>query len=247
MADSLTMGNRASWALWHAAYRRLVRSSFATVPLYREHWALAGRTDPVLVPGRTGTDGGALAPEILMRRTADLVPLAGGSAVLDPLRGLGSVLPWCVPLRVGTVVAVGTDIATHPPSDLPRGVRGCLLGPGLENLLHGNRKIVAVATTAELGKLPYAVDPVPCHEVGDLPYDPYGLVTDPVLGVLGGVRACGRRHLDWTRVYARETSAGLAFSLLRQRSPRLVDVLAGGGVPGSVEACPRHGTPVLRT
>jgi len=246
------MGTRGTWRLWDAAYRRLVRSSFATVPLYRERWALEGRTDPVVVPGRTGTDGGATAPDVLARRMADLVPLAGGPTTIDPLRGLGSVLQSCLPLPAGTVVAAS---AARPPSDLPRGVRGCLLGPGelaeLENLARRNRKIVAVATAKELDQLPAAladqVDRVPCHEIGELGNGPYGIVTDPLLGVLGGIHACGRWHLDWTTVYARVTPTGLAFSLLRQRSPRLVDVLTGGGVPGAIEACPRHGTPVLVT
>jgi hypothetical protein len=135
--------------LWRAAYLWLVASSFRTVPFYRERWALDGRTDPVVVPGKTGTNGGAISPEEALRRVADLVPLSGGS------RDVGALL----------------DFAS-----------------------------------------------------------------------LGETLSCDRWHLNWTRVYVRETPMGLAFSLLRQRSPRLVDIVL---TPGSLGLCPRHGTPVV--
>jgi hypothetical protein len=136
--------------LWRTDYLRVVRSTFRTVPFYRERWALDGRTDPVVVPGKTGIHGGAVPIADAIRRAADLVPLAGG----DP----------------GTV---------------------------------------------------------------------------PTLGFLGRPGSCGRWHLDWLRVYARETEAGLAFTLLRQRSPRLVDILAAEPVGFRLGICPRHGTPVV--
>ena len=138
--------------LWKAAYVRLVRSSFATVPFYREHWALNGRTDPILVPGREGVNGGAVPAETLAARLGDLVPLKGGLRVVEPLRDNGP-----------------------------------------------------------------------------------DLLTDELLGVLARRRDCGHWHVDWTTVYVRSTPAGLAFSLLRQRSPRLVDVLPAGGLAGDVE------------
>ncbi|WP_154814083.1 hypothetical protein [Actinophytocola xinjiangensis] len=81
----------ASGLWWRVAYRRAVTSAFRTVPLYREVWALSGRTDPVLVPGRTGVDGGAVRSSVVRGRLADLVPLAGGAAVVDPTRGLDHV------------------------------------------------------------------------------------------------------------------------------------------------------------
>jgi hypothetical protein len=145
--------------LWRLAYRRQVASAFRTVPLYRERWALDGRTDPVLVAGRTGTYGGAIPAKEAQRRAADLVPLAG------------------TPSRTSSV--------------------------------HNGQELY-----------------------------------DPLLGVLGDRRGCGELHVDWRRVYVRETDAGLAFTLLWQRSPRLVDILTGAG--GRVATCPRHGTPVVR-
>ncbi len=172
--------------LWHAAYRRMVRSSFATVPYYRHRWALDGRTDPVLVPGRTGTHGGATLPADAENALVDLIPLAGGRSEVDPSRGLGSVLGL-----------------------LPRGAE------------------VVVRELAQLED---------CQS---------GVIHDRMLGYLGAFGDCGRWHLDWHRVYARETDAGLAFTLLRQDSPRFVDLLAGDGVPGGVASCPRHGTPVV--
>jgi hypothetical protein len=147
------MRARVIGLLWRAAYLRQVRSAFRTVPLYRERWALDGRTDPVLVPGRTGTSGGAIEAKEAGRRAADLVPLSGGS--------VHSGENLCEPLRAG----------------------------------------------------------------------------------LTERRSCGQSHVDWRRVYVRETDAGLAFTLLWQRSPRLVDILVG--VEGRVGTCPRHGTPVV--
>jgi hypothetical protein len=151
--------------LWRAAYLRAVASAFRTVPLYRERWALDGRTDPILVPGRTGFHQGAIPLAEALRRKADLVPLAGGPQWTDAGRGR--------PL-----------------------VRG-------DTPLH--------------------------HQT---------------LGFLGEVRECGRLHLDWPRVYARPTTGGLAFTLLWQRSPRLVDILIG--LDGGIAYCQAHGTPVVR-
>jgi hypothetical protein len=150
--------SRPVFVLWQLAYRRVVRSSFATVPYYRHRWALEGRTDPV-------------RPADAERALLDLIPLAGGRSEVDPERWLGSVL-----------------------------------GGG-----------------------------------------PHGLIHDRLLGYLGALRGCGHWHLDWKRVYARETAAGLAFTLLRQDSPRFVDILLADGLRGRIEPCPRHGTPVVRT
>ncbi|HET6703563.1 MAG TPA: hypothetical protein VFH84_01240, partial [Amycolatopsis sp.] len=58
--------------VWRAAYVRAVRSAFATVPFYRERWALDGREDPVVVPGRTGTNGGAAPLAEAVHKLVDL-------------------------------------------------------------------------------------------------------------------------------------------------------------------------------
>ena len=203
----------------------------------------------------TGTDGGAVPAEVVGRRMADLVPLAGGSRELDPVRGLGSVLRGCVPLPDRAVVAVGDDVATRPPADLPRGIRGCLFQPddlaGIEHVLRQRGTVVAVATAKALDQLPDGHDGtlerIPYLAIDELDGGPYGVVADRMLGVLGGFRDCGRWHLDWSRVYVRATTAGLAVTLLAQRSPRLVDVLVAGGVAGAVAPCARHGSPVLVT
>jgi hypothetical protein len=68
---------------------------------------------------------------------------------------------------------------------------------------------------------------------------------DPALGYLGALGNCGRWHLDWPHVYARPTAGGLAFTLLRQESPRFVDVIPAGGIHGEIAPCPRHGSPVV--
>ena len=166
--------------LWTPAYRRGVRTAFATVPYYRELWALHGRTDPVVVPGRTGVDAGATPAEVAAGRLPDLVPLRGGSAEVNPYRGLDAV-----------------------PLGQPVPLAGAHAHTGAA-----------------------------------------GTIRDDLLGVLAARRDCGLWHVCHGDVYARATPLGLAFTLLRQRSPMLVDIAPGTG--GAVEPCPRHGGPVLR-
>ncbi|OZM75036.1 hypothetical protein CFN78_02300 [Amycolatopsis antarctica] len=253
--------------LWRSAYLRAVRSAFATVPLYRETWALSGRTEPVLVPGKTGVDGGALSADLVARTLVDTVPLAGGSAVPDAARGLGGLLPHARGGSADLVVVVDADIA-RPPADLSSGTRGCLLHPDsiigseqhpalreITDTLRRNESVLAVGDDKALDTLATALraepEPrwsrVPHRRLDQLDGGPYGLLHDPLLGYLGVLRDCGRWHVDWRRVHVRSTTGGLAFTVLGRTSPRLVDVLACGGVHGEVAPCPRHGTPVVLT
>lgn len=245
---------------WRIAYRQMVINAFRTVPLYRELWALSGRTDPVVVPGRLGVHSGAVAKEEAARRLADLVPLAGGAAVAHPLRGLGPTLAARRTFRGRGFVAVLDTKDLLPPTDLPRAVVGCVLDQStgvsesawlaLTAALRRDETVVAVGTDKQLVELVTALpeqlsaglDAVPRRDLTELDSGPHGLLHDSLLGYLGTLRRCGRWHLDWPRVFARETDAGLAFTLLRQRSPVFVDVLLG---PGSLGRCPRHGTPVV--
>src|SRR4051812_50046789 len=110
------MWNLGAGVVWRAAYVRAVRSAFATVPFYRERWALDGREDPVVVPGRTGTNGGAAPLAEAVHRLVDLVPLAGGAAPPDPARGLGRGLragPAPRPRRLGRLLRAGRP---RPPA-----------------------------------------------------------------------------------------------------------------------------------
>jgi hypothetical protein len=134
---------------WNRAYARVVRSSFATVPFYRERWALSGRP------------GAVVTPEEIQTRGEDLEPIAGAR-----------------------------------PRDRGRSV--------------------------------------PEHA---------GTLRDPLLGELAMTLSCGQWHVDWPRVYARQTPSGVAFTLLRQRSPRLVDIVVDPSL--RLSACPRHGSPVV--
>jgi hypothetical protein len=256
--------NRVRAELWRRGYLRVVRSSFATVPFYRELWALSGRTDPVLVPGRTGVDGGAVRPQDLAGRAGDLVPLAGGSVEVDPLRGLGPVLAEHVGLGRGALVVVVDPTVPKAPLDLCEGVRSCVLDPtGLAgsyagvldevaNHLRRADRVVVVGgdkaleqfTAALPEALAHRAVRVPVRGPEDLaaPVGAHALIAHPLLGVLGALGGCGRWHVDHQRVHLRTTPAGPAWTLPRQRSPRLVDVLAGRGRLGW---CPRHGTPVV--
>ena len=245
---------------WRMAYRQKVTSAFRTVPLYRERWALSGRTDPVVVPGRRGVHSGAIQKGEALRRLADLVPLAGGTALVDSLRGLGPALASRFPFRGGGYVAVLDKTDVLPPSDLPRGVTGCVLDPAVEPAestwraltvaLGRDLPVIAVGGEKELAELvaelpedlAVRLDVVPRRTVSELDGGPYGVLHDSLLGFLGALRQCGRWHLDWRRVHARETDGGLAVTLLGQRSPCLVDILVGHATLGR---CPRHGTPVV--
>ena len=257
MAHSRTV-NVEPW--WRRAYRRKVASVFRTVPLYRELWALSGRTDPVVVPGRLGVHSGAIKKDDALRRLVDLVPLAGGTAFVDSQRGLGPALAARFTLRNGGFVAVLDKTDVLAPSDLPRGVTGCVLdlssGPAesawlaLTVALRRGTPVLAVGTDKRLARLAAELpedlaphlDAVPARTLRELDSGPYGVLHDTLLGYYGTLRQCGRWHLDWRRVYARETDAGLAITVLTQRSPALVDILAG---PGTLARCPRHGTPVV--
>jgi hypothetical protein len=205
----------------------------------------------------------------MARKRVDLVPLAGGSAEFDPCRGLGPVLANARPAGRGALVAVLDPAVRTPPADLPRGVRGCLLDPEsfpstalpstalteLVSTLRRNGKVIAVGPDKALGMLAAAlpedvatrVEAVPHRQLDELDGGPFGVLHDPALGYLGAFRECGRWHVDWRNVFVRVTSGGLAFTVLTQRSPRLVDILIAGGVRGRVEPCPRHGTPVVLT
>lgn len=77
------------------------------------------------------------------------------------------------------------------------------------------------------------------------PLSPGTLLRDPLLGYLGVVGDCGFWHLPWAEVYARRTDVGIAVTLLRQRSPRLVDVLLPGAAAADLSLCIRHSCPVL--
>ncbi|WP_436499907.1 hypothetical protein [Actinokineospora sp. HUAS TT18] len=240
-----------------------MRSTFATVPFYRARWALDGRTAPVLVPGRTGGRAeGASAASVARGHLVDLVPLAGGAAELDPTRGLGAALTFSIGLSPGDIVALLDADAPHPPADLPAGVRGCLLRADdlggtatteLADAIRRGQRVVAVGSDKELAllgaALPDGVAPlltrVPHRAADQLDGGPFGVLHDATLGYLGALAGCGRWHLDERSVHVRPTQSGLAFTLLRQHSPRLVDILVPGSDRVDVGRCPRHGTPVL--
>ncbi|MGW4520697.1 hypothetical protein [Amycolatopsis sp. NPDC004378] len=233
-----------------------MRSAFATVPFYRERWALDGREDPVLVPGRTGTNGGAAPLAEAVHQVVDLVPLAGGAQRTEPVRGLGRVLRTAREPGPGSLVVLLGPDGLRPPADLPKGVRGCVTDPDapstsvlreLTAVLNRGHRVLAVGDDKALAAFieDDRVEAVPHRELDSLDAGPYGVLHDPVLGYLGALGSCGRWHLDWRHVYARPTAGGLAVTLLRQASPRFVDVIPAAGVRAEIAPCPRHGTPVV--
>lgn len=242
---------RFSQRRWEGAYTRVVRSSFNTVPFYRERWALADR-DPV-------------AAVEVEKRPDDLAPIGGGSLAVDPHRGLGHLLRQGGLLGAGTLVGVLGDVP--PPARIP-GVRrarlvaltstDCLPEPidrrlirldSLERLASEGRRVAIVAAADDLPELDGAVG-IPSYAVRRrLPADPEpgALLSDRLLGHLAVLLRCGRWHLDWRRVYARNSVTGAAFTLLRQGSPRMVDVIPVPGSPLQINTCPKHASPVVST
>jgi hypothetical protein len=235
----------------------VIRQVFRTVPFYRERWALVSR-DPVL------------ADEV-QRRRHDLVPLAGGAFAVNPYRGLGPVVSLTGRLSAGALLAVVTDLPPIgpvpglaartrlrclPPAGFPAnpfdrrfirtaelisrlasGERVAVLGPEIE--LDRLVDVASAAATPSLLPLYSAREQVPAHT------QPGAVLRDWLLGYLGAFCDCGRWHLDWRRVYAADTEHGVAFTILPQASPRLVDVLLAPGLRMRVERCAEHGTPVL--
>lgn len=224
---------------WRASYRRTVRHAFDRVPLYRELWAMDGRTEPVLVPDRTGRLDGALTVQQALRRAIDLVPSGEEPAEPDLGRGLRTALAGAGQ-RVRGSRLVSLD---GPLSELVDEV-GAALNRG--------ERVLAVGEFQQLDELTLAFPDHPGlrtagrHQLDDPTGEPGAVLHGGPLGYLGWLGNCGQRHLDWPRVYARPTAGGLAITVLGRQPPLLVDVLAGGGVPGEVMRCSRHGTPVVR-
>ena len=235
------------------------------MPFYRGQWALFGRTDPVLVAGRTGTNGGAVDADEALRRLVDLVPLAGGAQAIDPTRGLGRLLaPALGSVPDGGLVVLLDAQASRPPVDLPASVRGCVIDPSdptgsgaheeVRNALRRGEFVLAVGDDKELGQLAASLPEelavllrrMPRRRLDQLDGGPFGVIHDPLLGYVGALRQCGRWHLDQHAVYARQTEAGLALTLLHQQSPSLVDILVPDGRHTRLDRCPRHGSPVVR-
>ncbi|MGH3623500.1 MAG: hypothetical protein ACRDQ5_17160, partial [Sciscionella sp.] len=192
--------------LWRSAYLRAVRSAFATVPLYRETWALSGRTEPVLVPGRTGSYGGAIRADEVVRKLVDTVPLAGGTSTPDPARGLSGLLPLARPGALGGILALVDGDIAQLPTHLPRGTRSCLVHPDALSCGHEPAALREIEDTARRGELVlavgadkaldalgaalpgvpgYAIARVPHRGLDQLDGGHYGLLHDRLLGYLG--------------------------------------------------------------
>jgi hypothetical protein len=210
----------------------------------------------------------AITVDEAVRKLIDLVPLAGGDEGLNPLRGLGPALRRvCRSRRLGSAAFV-VVLGRHggEPRDLPRRWRCRLLDPRaiaaaeaepvlaeLGDALRRAQTVLAVGADGDLialtGALPavaaHRLDRVPARGLGELGAGRPGVIHHPALGYLGALGNCDRWHLDWPRVYARRTGAGLALTLLRQPSPRLVDVLVEGSQRTDIAPCPVHRTPVV--
>ncbi len=70
---------------------------------------------------------------------------------------------------------------------------------------------------------------------------------DRLLGYVAVFGTCGQWHVAVPDFYVREAPGGVAFTALRRRDLRLIDIQLGTHVAVRLDSCPRHGTPVLRT
>lgn len=187
---------------------------------------------------------------MLLAVVTDLPPTLAGTA---PPRGVrlrclppAARVPNPFDTRFTTVDELGALVA--------RGRRCAVLGPPAELValaartgLFGRSDVEGVGPgRSAQADSQRRITPLPVHSPREgLPAaaGPGAVLHDGLLGYLAVVGECGRWHLDWRRVYAADTEDGVAFTVLRQRSPRLVDVLAGPGL--QLGRCPRHRTPVL--
>ncbi len=252
-------------------YLRAARRAFATVPFYREQWATAGEVldeprptpttelpdpphtlCPFSRPWSAAREPSLWTPDVTaLIRALRLTDCHDGTAVLEVR---GSLL----------------DRPVLPRSGRPRRRASyrVLLGPHAMVASPQRRRELNDAVLAEvaglagwvvggpdeLAGLPEAVGdelrPVHRLSVGRVaeadPDTTPTLLHDATLGYVGAlVPDCGRFHLDWRRVYARDRGGVLTFSLLHRRRPTLLALVPPGAEAITVAPCSRHTTPVL--
>ncbi len=247
---------------YEAAYRRRIDLAFATVPYYREIWAVACERRTVPPPLR------AIAVDDSLQRLYpigapprhDFPPGTGEpGALFDALRMTGT-LPagWHVfeireSLLDWTQLAPGVDYtallaqcATAQPEARSHG----------ENRFRAASQRVLVGSTAQLTEYAAVWGPkrgTRAYVRGDWRLD---LATDvPACGLLlhdrhlgySGARtqSCGFLHVNWKRYYVRQGNDSPLFTALQGNRPMLVEFAPPGAHAFSVNRCRVHGTPVL--
>jgi hypothetical protein len=116
------------------------------------------------------------------------------------------------------------------------------------------KRAVIVGDDGQRGQLERLVDGRPfVRRLGLDEVDPQAVsgagamvVYDRWIGYLGGVDPrCRRIHLDWRTCWARNSSEGVAITVLGPTRPRLVDVVPRWGRRWRAEPCPEHGAVTL--
>lgn len=251
-------------------YRRAVHRAFATVTFYREQLAESGE----LLPHPRPTPVSELPdpPHTLVPFARPWSARYEPSLWTPRLRPLAAALrlAGCRDRRPVLEVRPAVWDGTRLPGGWPRR-RYAVLLPATAQVASAdrrtelNRAALAVADGGaawvvggpdELADLPEqpVLRPVVRIPVGALAGptdDPVGsgpaVLHEPRLGYLGArVPGCGRWHLDWRRVHARDRDGRLTLSRLDQRRPTLLELVVPEAERVTVDHCPVHRTPVLR-
>jgi hypothetical protein len=267
MATDLTSRRRHSPSAWERSHRAAVEQAFATVPHYREMWAEAGIRLPEPKP-TCGADLDSLLAGLYPftepyepRREAP--PWLGEPAELfEALQSTGgyrgerplfevrdALLDWDrIGPRAGRhryEVVLSADAEVADPALREASVRAFVAA----------REPALLGSSAQIADLSVAVhDAVSKAQIfvrtslTDLGRtgDEATVLHDARLGYLGARhQECGQAHLNWRRLYVRQSPNGPLFTMLRRRRPTLVNVVVPGTAHLSAGQCPVHGSPIL--
>lgn len=251
-----------------ARYRSARRAAVAEVPWYREHWldaAGAGTSSTVGVEQYEAQAFRFFPLTRPMRPWEDPPPPPlEGRALVGALKWAGVPLAgstvfecrsaWLDPVTVSVWRRISYTVLLDPPLGEDPGGRHAALRASMIDRLARTKRAVIVADDGQRSALERLVDGRPFVRRLDLDnaFPPSGsgsgamVVYDRRIGYLGGVHPrCRHVHLDWRTCWARNSSEGVAITVLASTRPRLVDVVPRWGRRWRAEPCPQHGAVTL--
>jgi hypothetical protein len=247
---------------YEAAYRQRIDLAFATVPYYREMWAVACErltVPPPLCATAVDESLQRLYP-IGAPPRHDLPPGTGGpGALFEALRMTGtlpagwhvfeireSLLDWTRLAPGVAYTALLAHCATAQPEARSHG----------EKRLHAAPRRVLVGSAAQLNEYAPVWGPkrsTRAYLRGDwtsglaIDEPAWGLLLhDRHLGYFGArTQSCGFLHVNWKRYYVRQGNDSPLLTHLQGDRPMLAEFAPHGAHTFSVNRCRVHGTPVF--